>query len=497
MISEQELETKIRNYSKPTVSFFMLLTASIVIATLGLLMNASAIVIGSMIISPLTLPMFGLADGAAQGNRKRIWANLAILVASIAWGGLIAYVLTVFSPIKVVNPEILARSQPTLLDAVVAITAGAIGALAIVRKNISDSVAGVAVALSLTPPLCVFGISLALNESEIISGSFLLMLTNALSITLVAGILFVLIHYVWGRKIHLAPKAFTIMIISLLITAVPLYQLLNEYSLETSSYGVVQTELGSFVGTVAVGSSVEDLSTSLEEISGQSTLIVKATLLMPPNTTITFDQRDNLIAQLESKVNRKVDLRLTIQNITLITDADDIASRRQAEHIEAFVAEKFEALDGSIVANRVSVTRDSLTWNVDVQLFGKQESAPSQSDISSVQGLTAADISAPVNIRVGYTPLIDIKTSEQTRVDVLQQKLSSELTASISGSSITAISLAEIDASNFSLLLEVKLLSGVAIEEELAARLKQIANSFLGVNTNIVVRYSYYDQIAI
>ncbi|MEM6997371.1 MAG: DUF389 domain-containing protein [Patescibacteria group bacterium] len=482
MISEELLETKIRSFSRPTTSYFMLLVASIIIATLGLLMNASAIVIGSMIISPLTWPMFGLADGASLGNRKRIWANLILLAVSIVIGVLLAYALTILSPLKVINAEIIARSQPTLLDAVVALTAGGIGTLALVRKNISDSVAGVAVALSLTPPLCVLGISLALGESSIVSGSFLLLLTNALSITLIAGVFFILIHYSWRRKLRMAPKAFVIMALSLLLTAVPLYQLLNKYSLETSSYSVVQSQLDSFVRAKNESGSVRNIQTSLEEIDGKNTLEVEADLFLPITETITIQDQDRLAKNLESDINRPVSLKLNVQTIAVVTNEADEKSDDTAISLESLLEQYMLRLSDPLTVLATTASEDDGQWVLQPTLSGNLSAVLTPTSLVEAEEFLAGSLDEVVSVSLQPTYKI-VSSPDKGLTQSYQQILdSNQLEAQIG----------QVVISEETVVVPVTAASGFVLDEATLQLLDEAATSTLGSPYTLEVRYDYY-----
>lgn len=493
MISDELLEEKMRSYSKVSLSYFLLLTSSFIIATLGLLMNASAIVIGSMIISPLTWPMFGLADGAALGNRKRIKANLIILVGSVAFGVILAYLLTVFSPLKVVNEEILARSQPTLLDAVVAMTAGGIGILAIIRRNISDTVAGVAVALSLTPPLCVVGISLALGESSIVQGSFLLLLTNALSITFVAALILVPVHYSWRRKLHTAPKAFAIMLVSLLITAIPLYQLLKVYSLETSSYAVVQTELDSYIKNISPNGSVQNIRTNLENRSGDDVLVIDAGVFLPSSVSLTYQDKDMLASNLNGKLDRIVDLRLRIQNISQLTNIEDLNKQAETARIRSSFSTHLQELNKALRINDIDIAQTNDVWFITAQLSGNQTSVPSEQTIAELDRNIEKELGIQASLAVSYVPITEIKTELQTITDSLKSELQSILRSTLPSATISNLSIRESEGTDV-VNIELKLRNGEEISLETAQTLKQTATVVLQGPVELRIQRTYFEE---
>jgi len=173
------------------------------IATLGLILNSPAIIIGAMLISPLMGPILASGLALATGDLIlgiRATVNLALsCLAAITFAVLLVAVL----PFKEMTNEIAGRTSPTTLDLFVALFSGAIGSIAICRevKGVVTSIPGVAIAVALMPPLCVVGygagIALSVNGAEgmrVATGGGLLFLTNLVAITFTAMIVFVLLR---------------------------------------------------------------------------------------------------------------------------------------------------------------------------------------------------------------------------------------------------------------------------------------------------------------
>jgi uncharacterized hydrophobic protein (TIGR00271 family) len=188
-----ELSHSLLAESQLSVNFLALTVSSCLIATLGLMMNSAAVIIGAMVIAPLMLPLRGLALGTIAADRELLSSSLWTLgvgtAISIIISGLVGGIFSV--PASAFDSEILARTQPNLADLMVAIAAGFISGFARIRPQISDALAGTAIAVALMPPLCVVGISLSQQAWEMSSGSFLLYLTNLLGITLACIVVFV------------------------------------------------------------------------------------------------------------------------------------------------------------------------------------------------------------------------------------------------------------------------------------------------------------------
>ncbi len=181
--------------SVPSFSFHFMLGLSAIIATLGLLANNVAIIIGAMIIAPLMGPIVGMAYSIAMGNRMLLRRSSLTILKGIILTILASWLTASVIGLKNVDSEILSRTNPTLIDFGIAMAAGAAGAFANTRRSISDAIPGVAIAVALVPPLSVIGIGLALGEQEIAVGSLLLFLTNLICIIFFGGLVFLFQSY--------------------------------------------------------------------------------------------------------------------------------------------------------------------------------------------------------------------------------------------------------------------------------------------------------------
>lgn len=170
-----------RGELSPGYMLMCLLSAGI--ATLGLLQSSVAVVIGAMLVSPLMTPIAALGFGLATFDAPRL-RDAAKVVAIGAFIGIATGMLvTWISPIDDITPEILARTEPTLLDLAVALLSGIAGGYAIVRRQ-GETAIGVAIATALMPPLATVGYGIAALRSDIAGGALLLFLTNLTAIAI-------------------------------------------------------------------------------------------------------------------------------------------------------------------------------------------------------------------------------------------------------------------------------------------------------------------------
>lgn len=168
-----------------TSRFWLLLTLAAVIASAGLVGNSSATVIGAMIVAPLMTPILGIVLATVVGDRRNLLRSWFFVVAGAASAVAIGYLvgLTVVSPVVAsTDPEIASRVSPDLISMVAALATGAVGAIALVRSDISDTLPGVAISISLVPPLATVGLTLESGAPNQALGAFLLFVTNVAAI---------------------------------------------------------------------------------------------------------------------------------------------------------------------------------------------------------------------------------------------------------------------------------------------------------------------------
>ena len=183
---------------KADVSFkgfnIWILICSILIASLGLNMNSTAVVIGAMLISPLMGPIVGLGLGIGIYDRKLILKALKNLGVAAGISIATAYIFFSITPTEEV-PELLARTKPTVLDLFVAFFGGFAGILAASKCIKTNVVPGVAIATALMPPLCTAGFGLAIGNWDYFLGASYLFLMNCIMISVAALMVVLYLRY--------------------------------------------------------------------------------------------------------------------------------------------------------------------------------------------------------------------------------------------------------------------------------------------------------------
>ncbi|MGJ3237969.1 MAG: DUF389 domain-containing protein [Anaerolineae bacterium] len=189
-IERTELVWGARKSALADIDYSILIMMSAGLASLGLLLNSTAVIIGAMLVAPLMSPLGALSVGLASGelNVARraaftlIQGTLLSLVISILFGLLL--------PTSNPTSEMLARGTPSLLDAAIALVSGLVAAFALARKEIPVALAGVAIAAALMPPIATVGLGIAFGNIPLATGSALLFSTNIIVIVVAENLFF-------------------------------------------------------------------------------------------------------------------------------------------------------------------------------------------------------------------------------------------------------------------------------------------------------------------
>ncbi|MFE3324323.1 DUF389 domain-containing protein [Streptomyces sp. NPDC059176] len=204
-------------------AFWTMLTLSSVIAACGVLTNSTATVIGAMIIAPMSTPIMGIALGTLQ--RRRTGAVRYVLIGAllvIVVGGAFSLVLPGNYDL-LSNSEVTSRTSPGLLALLSALATGFAGSVALARKDVAAVLPGVAIAISLVPPLVVVGVCLGQRAGWLALGALVLFLSNLLALVFAGMVVFAALAYGAGdhdRTVRPTRRAH--IMLGLLLTAVSL-----------------------------------------------------------------------------------------------------------------------------------------------------------------------------------------------------------------------------------------------------------------------------------
>ena len=214
------LFTNLREESKLNQNFMVLLILATMIATFGLFINSSSVIIGAMLLAPLMQPIVSLSMGVLRQDTALEINGAKTIAIGVLAVLFTAAVIALFTPMERLTTEMAGRLSPTILDLFVAIVSGAAAAYAKSNEKILGSLAGVAIAVALVPPIAVAGIGLGWADWAMFSTAFLLFITNLVGIVLAAAFTFAMLGF---SPLHLAKKGIAIWFMIVAIVAIPLY----------------------------------------------------------------------------------------------------------------------------------------------------------------------------------------------------------------------------------------------------------------------------------
>ncbi len=178
LVEQNELIWSAEKSASSNLDYVVMIVLSAALATLGLLTNSAAVIIGAMLVAPLMSPISSFSTGMATGILHLTRRASVTLFTGVTLALLISIVMGIALPIDTPTDEMLARGSPNLLDAAIALVSGWVAAYASARKGIPAALAGVAIAAALMPPISTIGLGIALGYFDLAFGANLLFLAN-------------------------------------------------------------------------------------------------------------------------------------------------------------------------------------------------------------------------------------------------------------------------------------------------------------------------------
>ena len=412
-----ELYESILESSLLKTEYLAMLALAGLIALFGLLQNSVAVIIGAMLISPLMNPILSAALALLLGDGSLGRKSAVILGLSV--GGVIAITCVVawLSPLKQATPEILARTNPNLLDLFIAFLSGLAGTLALRGSSASLTIIpGVAIAVAVVPPLAVVGYGLSTRQWSLAGGAFLLFVTNLVSIIISAALVFRLMGFrpheeaKEGRSNLVYRMALSAGI--LIVLSIPLLQTLRQAVGQIALRGEIEGTLNAAFRTSH--SSVSEMSFTQ---AGRA-LRVHATL----RTTRYFETQQINVAENSLRRRFGPDTKLETDQI-LVTQGgiSPEEAARTGNAVSGGVVRpvpkeppfSFELASGQILADLQKQLDEMLTGT------GFQRAGGASVELSAAPPLS-------VNVRLASAEPIDTQT-----VALLSSQLSSRLSAAV------------------------------------------------------------------
>ncbi|CAM3069737.1 TIGR00341 family protein [Flavobacterium frigoris] len=205
----EEEKNKVLDFVKSNISFrgsnLWILACAIVVASIGLNVNSTAVIIGAMLISPLMGPIIGAGFGLGVYDFNLLKKSLKNLLIATLVGLFVSTLYFYISPFKEAQPELLSRTSPNIYDILIAFFGGLVGAIAITRVEKGNPIPGVAIATALMPPLCTAGYGLALGSFKFFFGAMYLYSINCVFICI--STFFIVKYLKYPTKKQLDDKA--------------------------------------------------------------------------------------------------------------------------------------------------------------------------------------------------------------------------------------------------------------------------------------------------
>lgn len=285
----KDLYQLLRDNATTSSVFLTLMALSTLLASVGLFASSAPVIIGAMILAPLMGPIISLSMALARQDPSLLTASATTLgigvLVSLGFSSVASFII----PMEIVTPEIAARLSPSLLDLGVAVISGIAGAYAHARVDAAKSLAGVAIAVALVPPLAVTGIGIGWLDSHVAWGALLLFLTNLAGIVFAAALTFLALGFAPFTR---AKKGLTIAFIGVTLVSIPLVFSFLRLSEEAK---IMQQLEGKRIGEVVIR---EVYARALEPIEISVKLVTPETLTSEKLDAI----KDSIKAELQQDV---------------------------------------------------------------------------------------------------------------------------------------------------------------------------------------------------
>ncbi|MEZ0453184.1 TIGR00341 family protein [Sphingobacterium thalpophilum] len=245
---ETVLENVVSNISFRGANAWILACA-IVVASVGLNVNSTAVIIGAMLISPLMGPIVGAGFALGTFDFPLLKKSIKNLLIATLISLVVSFIYFLLSPFKEAQSELLARTSPNIYDVMIALFGGLVGVIAITRVDKGNPIPGVAIATALMPPLCTAGYGLAIGKFSYFAGALFLYIINCVFICIATFIIVKYLrypkkHYVDQQREKRITQSITIITLALVIPSIYFaYNLLQEKKYSNKVKQFVQQEL--------------------------------------------------------------------------------------------------------------------------------------------------------------------------------------------------------------------------------------------------------------
>lgn len=246
---DAEIDKNLRNGINMRGTNLWVLMFAIFIASIGLNVNSTAVVIGAMLISPLMGPIMGVGYGVGIYDFQLIKASLKNLIIAAVASLLTSTLYFAITPLTQAQSELLARTTPTIWDVLIALFGGLAGIVAATRKEKNNVIPGVAIATALMPPLCTAGYGIANGNWAYFGGAFYLFTINCVFIALSCAVIIRVFHVEEKHFVdekttkHVKRIAFVVALLTVVPSVYLAYVLVQDEVFKTQASNFVKNEI--------------------------------------------------------------------------------------------------------------------------------------------------------------------------------------------------------------------------------------------------------------
>lgn len=321
-----EIRQRIASDASVKGANLVILITAILIASVGLNMNSTAVIIGAMLISPLMGGLVATGYGMATYDMQFIKDSMVKLGFQVSFALITSAIYFSLSPISDASSELLARTSPTIWDVIIALAGGIAGAIGNTRKEKTNVIPGVAIATALMPPLCTAGYGIATHSSTFGLGALYLFFINAFFITLSAFLVFKVLRVPASTTVnesHMQYQRTILLIAGIVITIPSIYM-----AYLTVNDNIRDTQIKTFIAKEVASEKVSAVSYAFKDGLLTVDLI---------GTPLTEDQVAELQASMQS-YSKLTDAKLHIVQGNVNTIGQKKIQQIITNRIEGLVA---------------------------------------------------------------------------------------------------------------------------------------------------------------
>jgi uncharacterized hydrophobic protein (TIGR00271 family) len=311
---------QVRRAGRPNRDFYSMIALSAGIASIGLLLNSAAVIIGAMLVAPLMSAITGMGMAIIQGDLRFLLLTFRGVLRGSAIAIFTGFIFGLVNFHKNITQEILSRTEPSNLDLLVALISGVAAAYALSRKNVSNSLPGVAIAVALVPPLATVGVCLSIGSWELAYGAFKLFMSNMVAIVFASAVVFASFGFkpnIDTTQDHRRIKVFHRSFIASGILVAIMFSILITQTVEdiqdASLNDKVHLELTYHLGKLGIKAKLSDWKISTTK-KGE----LRVNLQLRSSKKITNKEVEALEDRLEIGLKKQVILDITVIPVNLL-----------------------------------------------------------------------------------------------------------------------------------------------------------------------------------